>query len=141
MVAVPAATPVTIPVLPTVAVAVFDELQLPPVVVLARVMVAPVHARPGPVMAAGIVYTVTTVVTDVPEIVYMIVAVPADIPVTSPPEVTVATAVLVLLHAPPVGVHDSVVVAPVHTVVVPVIAPIVPLTVTTLVAEQPAADV
>ena len=69
------------------------------------------------------------------------VAVPADIPVTSPPEVMVATAELLLLQEPPVGVHDSVVVAPVHTVVVPVIAPIVPLTVTTLVAEQPAADV
>lgn len=141
MVAVPAATPVTMPVLPTAAVAVFDELQLPPVTVLARVIVAPVHARPGPVMAAGIAYTVTIVVTDVPDMVYIMVAVPADIPVTSPPDVIVATAELLLLQEPPVGVHDSVVVAPVHTVVVPVIAPIVPLTVTTLVAEQPAADV
>ncbi len=52
-----------------------------------------------------------------------------------------ATAVLVLLHAPPVGVHDNDDVVPVQRVVLPVIAPIAPLTVTTLVAEQPAADV
>ncbi len=68
-------------------------------------------------------------------------AVPADIPLTSPPDVTVATAVLVQLHAPPVGVHDNKEVVPVQRVVVPVIAPIAPLTVTTFVAEQPAADV
>jgi hypothetical protein len=57
------------PVLPTVAVAVLDDDHAPPVVVQVRVVVAPVHARPDPVIAAGIVYTVTTVVTDVPDIV------------------------------------------------------------------------
>ena len=68
--------------------------------------------------------------------------VPTVRPVTTPVVVTtVPTAVLLLLHTPPAGLHDNSVVVPVHTVVVPVIDPIVPLTVTTLVAEQPAADV
>jgi hypothetical protein len=61
--AVPAATPVTIPVPLTEAVAVLDEDHEPPVVAHARVIVALTQALPPPVMAAGIAYTLTTAVT------------------------------------------------------------------------------
>lgn len=50
-------------------------------------------------------------------------ALPADSPVTRPPEFTVATAVLLLVHVPPVVEALSVVVVPVQIVVVPVIDP------------------
>ena len=49
------------------------------------------------------------------------VVVPAATPVTTPVELTVAVAVLADDHTPPVVVLESVVVAPSHTDVVPVI--------------------
>jgi hypothetical protein len=49
--------------------------------------------------------------------------------------------VFALVHTPPVGEQERVVVLPVHNVAVPVIAPMLPVTVTVLVTEQPAADV
>ena len=63
------------------------------------------------------------------------VAVPAVIPVTTPPVLTVAMPVLLLLHTPPLVASASVVVPPVHTVVDPVIVPAdgVPDTVTVVV--------
>ena len=49
---------------------------------------------------------------------------PADKPLTTPPVLTVAKDVLLLLHVPPVVVSESVIVEPVHTTVpVPVIVP------------------
>jgi hypothetical protein len=48
------------------------------------------------------------------------VALPADTPVTTPPLVTVATAVLLLVQLPPVVASARVVVEPVHTVDAPV---------------------
>ena len=63
---VPAATPVTTPVDEfTVAVAVLADDQTPPVVVLAKVVVAPSHTDVVPVMAAtvGNALIVTVVVT------------------------------------------------------------------------------
>ena len=64
------------------------------------------------------------------------VAVPAVTPVTVPVLPTVATAVAVLLHAPPVAASVKPVVEPAHTVAVPVMLPADGngLTVTTLVA-------
>ena len=65
------------------------------------------------------------------------VVVPAAIPVTTPPDETVPTAVLVLVNVPPpVPLAVSVVVAPTHTVAVPLMVPGVAngLTVTTCVA-------
>jgi hypothetical protein len=47
------------------------------------------------------------------------VAVPADIPVTRPPPLIVATPVLLLLHAPPPVPSLSAVVDPTHTLIVP----------------------
>jgi hypothetical protein len=64
-------------------------------------------------------------------------AVPAETPVTSPVLVfTVATAVLLLLHVPPVAVFERVVVPFEHKVVFPVIGAR-GLTVTVVVSEQP----
>ena len=59
MLTVPAATPVTTPVLFTVAVAVLALLHEPPVVVHARVVVVPGHTLAVPVMVAGVWFTVT----------------------------------------------------------------------------------
>ena len=49
----------------------------------------------------------------------MIVAVPAETPVTTPDELTVATAVLELDHVPPPPVVEKVEVEPIQTVCVP----------------------
>ena len=64
MVAVPAATPVTIPVDPTVATDVVPEVHAPPLVPSLNAVVAPAHnvAVPEIVPAPGTVFTVTTVV-------------------------------------------------------------------------------
>lgn len=51
----------------------------------------------------------------------MITLVPVVIPVTIPAELTVATPVLEEPHQPPVGLEDSMVVAPAHNVSKPVI--------------------
>lgn len=63
---------------------------------------------------------------------------PPVTPSTSPvSEPTVATAVLLLLQLPPVIEFTSVIVAPLHTVVGPVIGPGARFTVTTAVTKQP----
>ncbi len=50
---------------------------------------------------------------------------PADTPVTTPDELTVAFAVLLLLQVPPEMVLPRVVVRPAHTMTVPLMAPAV----------------
>ena len=66
------------------------------------------------------------------------VAVPVDTPVTIPVVApTVAVAVLLLLHVPPVVGSLSVVVAPMHTTAVPVIAAGSGFTVTVAVFVHP----
>ena len=63
MLAVPALTPVTNPVLePIVAMPVLPLLHVPPVVALARVDVVPAHIAVAPVIAAGSGFTVIIVV-------------------------------------------------------------------------------
>ena len=70
--------------------------------------------------------TVTFVVdTNVPQLLltrYDIIVVPALMPATTPPVLTVPTAVLVLLHVPPATLLLKVVVDPAVTVFVPVVA-------------------
>ncbi len=67
MVALPPATPVTIPVpVPTEAIALLLLLQLPKPEASARFVVRPVHTVPVPVMATGDGFTVTTVVVRQP---------------------------------------------------------------------------
>ena len=71
----------------------------------------------------------------------MIVAIPPDMPVTTPFDaVTWATAVLLLLHEPPAEASLRIVLPPWHTVVFPVIG-IMRFTVTIVVATQPANEV
>jgi hypothetical protein len=70
MLTVPALTPVTTPVDAfTVAVAVFEEDHVPPVVTLAKVVLEPTHTEVVPVIAAtvGSGFSVTTVAADVAE--------------------------------------------------------------------------
>ena len=65
--------------------------------------------------------------------------VPSVWPLTIPGVPTVAIVVLVLIHAPPVVASLSEVVAPWHTLFVPLMA-VIGLTVTTVVDLQPVAD-
>ena len=62
--AVPEAMPVTIPVEPTVAADVFDELQTPPPVASLKAIVAPGHMEPAHVIVPAVAdeFTVITVV-------------------------------------------------------------------------------
>jgi hypothetical protein len=115
-----------------------DELQVPPPVALVSVVVSPRHTDIGPVIKVGSGFTVTVAVTlqPVPNE-YVISAVPADTPQVTPPVPAVATAGLLLLHAPPVVVLLSVVQALSHITMVPVIAAGTPLTVNTAAAAQP----
>ena len=65
------------------------------------------------------------------------VAVPAAMPDTTPEvELTLAVPDALLVHTPPVGEEDNVVVDPTHTVAVPDIVPGNAFTVTTLVTKQ-----
>jgi hypothetical protein len=82
----------------------------------------------------------------VPVFVYVIVAVPAVTPVTTPVDaLTVATAVLLLDHVPPVTVEANVVVPPTKTVCIPESVPadeggavtVITLVVLKLVQEPP----
>ena len=113
----PADTAVTTPLLFIVATPVLLLLQVPPPVASARVVVAPtqrVTGVPG-VIAAGLLFTVTVASASQLPIVYVIVAVPNVIPVTSPLPSTVATPILLLLHVPPLTLLLSVVLVPMHT--------------------------
>ena len=121
-VADPAATPVTTPAEVTVATDVLLLTHVPPVVG-DRVVVAPMHIELLPVMlTVGKALTVTAVVVLLQLVVDEVkvkVADPAATPVTTPAEVTVATAGLLLTHVPPV-VGDKVVVAPMQIELLPV---------------------
>ena len=121
IVAVPVATPVTMPdVAPIVATDVLLLLQLPVPNVLLSVVVPPAHTVLVPEMVGSGV-TVTIAVTKQPPIEYVIIAVPAVFPVTEPPEDTVALSEL-LVHVPPPTVSAKPVVDPTHTLSNPVIA-------------------
>ena len=67
MLAVPAVTPLTMPFdEPTVATAVFELVQIPPVVASVKVVVPLVPTVVVPIIDTGIAFTVTTVVTVLP---------------------------------------------------------------------------
>jgi hypothetical protein len=138
IVAVPVATPVTTPDAFTVALLVALLLHTPPLTVFPRLVVADTHTVVVPVMEVlGALFIVTILVATVPQLVeYDIVHVPAVRPLTTPAALTVALAVLLLLHVPNATLLLNVVVSPAQTLVVPVIVPGVVLIVTTAVAEQ-----
>ncbi len=129
---------------PIVATPVLPLLHVPPGVALLSVVVCPTHMLIVPVMLAGSGNTVNVlVVKQVLGSVYVIVAVPgagvADMPVTMPvPKPMSAIAGVLLAHVPPDMGWVSVVVSPWHTLSVPTIAAGAGVTVTTLVAVQPA---
>lgn len=117
MVAVPTAIPVTTPLAEIVAVPVALLLHTPPEVALVSVIVLPVQTTGlAGKMAPGAVFTVAMVDTEHPAIVYNIVAVPTELPVTTPPAETDAMPVALLLHAPPAVASVKVVVPPKQTV-------------------------
>lgn len=141
IVATPALAPVTIPVLPTVAIPVLLLLQVPlPVPVTATV--EPTHTLVPPPSGAGNASTDTTIVATQPShVVYDIIVVLAAIPVTMPVLPTVAAAGLLLLQVPHSDVLPNVVVEPAHTLAVPVIDGAAGLTVTKAFTWQPVATV
>ena len=121
----PATTPVATPVdALMVAIPVLLLLQVPPAVALVRVVVVAGHALSVPPIPGGAELILTIVVALQPEAdEKLIVEVPAATPVTMPEEEPmVATEVLLLVHVPPLVASVSVVVWPVHTLVVPAIA-------------------
>jgi hypothetical protein len=136
MVAEPEATPVITPVvLLTVALPVLLDVQVPPLFPLeVNDVVAPIQTSCVPlnVPALGAAVTVTVRVAvalveqgEVAVTVYVIVAVPAATPVTTPVELfTVATAVLLDDHAPPLFPFEVNVVVPLtHMFCVPLTVP------------------
>lgn len=88
---------------PTVAIAVFWLVHVPPAGVEDSVRVEPAHTAPEPVMADGGALTVNTPVTKHPPgSTYEIMVVPAVRAVTIPSDdPIVATARLLLVHVPP----------------------------------------
>ena len=112
----PAATPVITPALVTVAIAVLLLVHVPPDVG-DKVAVLPTHTAAGAV-TVGRALTVTEEVVLAHPVVPSVnvnVTDPAATPVITPAFVTVAIAVLLLVHVPP-DVGDKVAVLPTHTV-------------------------
>lgn len=103
MVAVPAATPVTMPLLPpTVAMPVARLLQVTPGVAQESVVVCVTHTASKPVMAAGFGFTVTVAMATHPVgRVYVTSAVPAVMPVTSPVPIPTVMFVALVPQVPP----------------------------------------
>jgi hypothetical protein len=142
MVAVPGNTPVIIPVDPPIVTVPVILLQVPPGDVSLKLVVKPTHVFRFPVIAPGKALTVTVASAAQPvgnE--YEIVAVPADMPVTTPVVPVVAIVVALLLHTPPPEGSLKVVVNPGQTVMTPFIGNGPRLTVTDIVVKQPGPDV
>ena len=83
-------------------------LQIPPVVVLNKLVVNPTQTDVVPVIGftVGRALTVTALVVALQPVVLLVkvkVAVPEAIPVTSPELLTVAFDVLLLIHVPPLA--------------------------------------
>ena len=99
MVAVPAATPVTTPLLETVAIPVAELLQTPDGVASVNAVVLPTQTVLVPPIDAGVAGSgliVNAFVTEFPQpvvTVYLTITVPAVSPVTTPPEVMLAVPV------------------------------------------------
>ena len=112
MLALPAVTPVTTPDASTVATAVLSLLHAPlplfnTTELAVYVVLPPIHTDDEPVTEAMLAFGLIviacwadTVPPQPPLMVYIMLALPADTPVTTPDELTVANAVLPLLHAP-----------------------------------------
>jgi len=144
----PGATPVTTPdIEPTVATDVFELVHMPPAGVAESVVVLPVQIEaPGtpvaPTAITGTGLTVTSIVTKQPVArLYVIVATPGEMPVTTPVPETVAVPGAPDDHVPPDGLLVRFTVLPTHTVLGPEIGAGIGSTVITMLAEQPVDNV
>lgn len=137
MLALPAVTPVTMPVdEPTVAMPVAALVHVPAGVLLS-IVVRPTQTEATPPMALGIALTVTFLTAKHPDgNVYVMLTVLAAMPVTTPEAFTVAIAPDAVVQAP-AGVLLSVVVAATQTLATPVIAVGLAFIVTVTVLVQP----
>lgn len=117
MEAVPAATPETTPDELTLALEGKVLAQVPPVVVLANVMVLPAQTVVGPVSGAGDGLTVRKRVEVHVLRLYVTLTAPADTPVTIPVvELIVAIEVFETDHVPPATTAPKLGLKPTHTV-------------------------
>ena len=119
MVSMPAVVPVTIPIDDTVAL-LLVALQVPPVTLSVRVVLDPAQTDDAPVIAPALgsgLIVITFVVVALPQLlvtVYIMVSVPAIMPLTTPEPDTNALP-FVVLHDPPVAEGVSVIEAPTQT--------------------------
>ena len=118
---VPAATPVTMPEAePTVAIAPLLENHAPPEIPSLSAVVPPTTTIVVPKIGVAAGLTVIVIVAIPVPTEYVIIHVPADMPVTTPvEEPTVAIAELLLVQCPPDVESASVVVEPTQTLAVP----------------------
>jgi hypothetical protein len=122
MAAVPELMPVISPPASTVAFAVLLLLQVPSADKLLKVVVLPTHTVAVPVRGAGVLLTVTTIFdSQPPGEVYVIIVVPAVLPVTRP-EASIVTLALLHDHVPSPAPQLNVVVVDGYIAVLPVIA-------------------
>lgn len=119
----PGAMPVTTPVGLTVATVVGAMVHTPPVGNADNDLVPPAQRGLLPVIGPGIPFTVTIEVVFPQEVWYVTVAVPADMPSTTPVGLTVATVTGVMLHVPPAGDALNGIVVPAQNGILPVTAP------------------
>jgi hypothetical protein len=124
MILKPADTPVATPVPLTIVATVLSLLlQLPPPLALPNIVTLFWQIVDAPLIAAGSGFTTTVLVFWQPVgNAYVMMAVPAVLPVTTPATSTVATAVVPDVQLPPVVPLLSVVVWSRHTTAVPVIS-------------------
>jgi hypothetical protein len=119
---VPTDTPVTIPLNdPITATPGTVLIHVPPGTPSPNGNVAPTHTGNTPVIAVGVGLTdIVSATWQPPAAVYVMIVVPSMTPVTTPPpEVTVATDVLLLNHVPPVTASPSDAVVPTHSAEAP----------------------
>jgi hypothetical protein len=119
---IPALFPVTTPAKSTVAIAGLPLDHAPPGTTFESVVVPPRQTVVRPVIAGGTGFTVITAsrVQPVPGIVYVIVAVPTLIPVSTPvAEPIMATTGAELDHTPPGVALLNIEVLPSHTCIIP----------------------
>jgi hypothetical protein len=139
---IPVITPEIEPIVPDAATLL---LHVPPDGLLLNVVVAPSHTIADPNNADGRGFTVTIAVRKHPApalLVYVIVTVFADTPVTTPVlEVTEPISGLLLAQAPPEGPLLSVVVNPWQTDIAPVITDVAGLTVMVINVRQPVGNI
>ena|ERR1043165_2853550 len=141
MLAVPEATPVTMPEPePTIAIVPLLLIHVPPEVLPVSVVVRPAQTVLVPDMEDGVTFTEkATVREQPPDIVYIMVVVPRATPDTRPLADTGAMELLPLLHVPPVLAQLSADVPPRQALEVPFIGSIGFIVIVFVTAQVPRA--